>query len=160
MRTRKSFEQRFWEKVEKTSTCWNWTAAKARGYGLFSTSASGKLKMAHRVSWEMANEPIPPGAMVDHVCHNKACVNPAHLRLATNKQNQENRMPFDPKSASGVRGVTWDKYQRKWRAQVGHNNKIIQVGTFDLIADAEAAVIRKRCELYTHNDADRSVTFS
>lgn len=78
---------RFWSKVEKTDTCWLWTSALDNGYGRF--WVSGRSLLAHRVSYELSGLQIPDGMQLDHVCRNRACVNPGpdHLEpvdLATN----------------------------------------------------------------------------
>jgi len=56
---------------------------------------------------------------------------------------------------SGIRGVSWYKRSGKWRAGVWSAKRYHYVGSFTDLADAEAAVIAKRNELFTHNDADR-----
>lgn len=91
---------------------------------------------------------------VDHRCHNRGCVRPDHLRLATNKQNQENLSGPHQDSSSGVRGVSWEK--GRWRACVVHDGHKINVGRFVTLDEAEAAVRAKRLELFTHNDLDRT----
>ena len=147
---RPSEAERYWSKVEKTQSCWNWKAAiDVGGYGIF-----GQRK-AHRVSYEWANGAVDSGTDIDHICHNRRCVNPAHLRQATRKQNVENHSGAYRNSKSGVRGVFWHPGTKKWRAVVRHNGKKIQVGMFMSLPDAEAAVIAKRNELFTHNDRDR-----
>lgn len=86
---RGTVEQRFWAKVAKRDGdgCWEWTANRNnRGYGLFAVSR-GQTRSAHRVSYEMANGPIPDGLYVCHSCDNPPCVRPSHLWLGTNSQN-------------------------------------------------------------------------
>ncbi len=55
--------------------------------GYCRTRRDGRQKMAHRVAWEDAHGPIPPGMTVDHMCWNPACINPDHLRLLTHRDN-------------------------------------------------------------------------
>lgn len=77
---RKDLADRFWEKVEKTATCWLWTGAllkKAGGYG--SIRIDGKALRAHRVAYELVVGPIPDGMLLRHSCDTPRCVNPDHL---------------------------------------------------------------------------------
>lgn len=146
--------KRFWSKIEKTSTCWNWTPPISKaGYGHI--SINGSLQYAHRVSWEMCVGKIPKGIDIDHRCHNTRCVNPSHLRLATRKQNIENHSGLNRNNTSGVRGVSWHKGAKKWSAAVWHGGSKHFVGLFVSIEEAKVAVIAKRNELHTHNDLDR-----
>jgi hypothetical protein len=72
--------ERFWEKVaEGPNGCWVWTAAKHdAGYGRFNIGGH-RIAQAHRVAYELMVGPIPPLLVLDHLCHNRACVNPDHL---------------------------------------------------------------------------------
>lgn len=125
--------------------------------GGLTTAGYGQIRFresrvrAHRYAWERVHGPIPEGMHVDHRCWNHACCNPAHLRLATHKQNMENRSGPDAQSTSGVRGVHWSKALNKWRGYVGHNGKSIHVGVFHSIDEAADAVRAKRAELFTHS---------
>jgi hypothetical protein len=77
--------QRFWSRVDKTDSCWVWRNAPAPGYGTI--GFGGRNFMAHRVSWELTHGPIPRGLVVDHLCRNPSCVNPAHLECVRQREN-------------------------------------------------------------------------
>lgn len=83
-----TMEERFFNKINKTNSCWLWIASTMkRGYGQF--RVAGKMLYAHRVSYELANGPIPDGLFVLHNCHVRSCVNPAHLRAGTAQENMD-----------------------------------------------------------------------
>jgi hypothetical protein len=56
------------------------------GYGL-KWHTGRKLQYTHRIAWEAIHGPIPDRLLIDHLCRNRACCNPDHLRLVTPKQN-------------------------------------------------------------------------
>ena len=86
-----SKEQRsaFWSKVNiknNTRECWEWQGAKKpRGYG--NVKVNKQYFSAHRVSFILANGPIPEGYIVCHICDNPSCCNPTHMMLGTHKSN-------------------------------------------------------------------------
>ncbi len=85
----KEREARFWLNVDKTSSpdgCWLWTGYIANS-GYATLSIGGKSVLGHRVSAFLHGIIAPAGHVIDHICRNRACVNPAHLRVATLRQN-------------------------------------------------------------------------
>lgn len=84
-------ENRFWTKVDVRDGCWSWRAARnPKGYGVF--SCEGRTVSAHRFSYELYNGPIPSGMVVRHKCDNPPCVNPDHLELGTQADNERDKI--------------------------------------------------------------------
>mgnify|MGYP001370111761 CR=1 FL=1 len=74
--------------VDPLTECWNWTASKRRdGYGQTWDNTVQRPNVAHRVVWAFLVGPIPQGLVLDHVCRNRDCVNPNHLRVVTHREN-------------------------------------------------------------------------
>ncbi|PMQ19270.1 hypothetical protein CIK84_11205 [Glutamicibacter arilaitensis] len=145
--------ERLMFRVKKTKSCWNYTGSLVDGYGSF--HYKNRTYLAHRASYEMQVGVIPEGKFLDHICHNRACVNPAHLRVVTNKQNIENIAGPHRDSKSGILGVGWDAAKDRWVARVMHHGITYDLGTFRDPAEAGEAARVKRLELFTHNDIDR-----
>lgn len=85
--------ERFYKKVNKNGPngCWEWTAGITKfGYGKFTYTPSFKIKktiFAHRFALMLAGIQLNPELVVDHICKNRKCVNPEHLRQVTHRQN-------------------------------------------------------------------------
>lgn len=78
---------RFWSRVNKTETCWIWTGAATNKYGHSQVRFGGRNVYVHRLSYELLVGPIPAGLVIDHLCRNARCVNPAHLEPVTLGEN-------------------------------------------------------------------------
>lgn len=107
---KRPLEERFWEKVNKTETCWLWTGGcSKKGYGSIWNSEGEK--QTHRLSWVIHYGAIPDDMKVLHKCDNPPCVNPDHLFLGSYADNNRDR----------------DEKGRQWNAakiecKYGHNN--------------------------------------
>lgn len=86
-RVRKPALDRFLAKVDRSEDgCWRWTGSLRAGYGLF-RDEDGRITGAHRWYYEHANGAVPEPLVLDHLCRNRECVNPAHLEPVTRKEN-------------------------------------------------------------------------
>lgn len=124
-------EDRFWDKVDKAGECWEWTAycnrASKEGsrflpYGRIRDR--GKLRLAHRVSWEIEHGSIPDGKLVLHTCDNPKCVRPDHLFLGDHEVNMADKV--DKERHHGSHKLTADEVReirRRYREEDGHTHQ-------------------------------------
>lgn len=77
----------FFARVRKTEKCWPWIGMiNSAGYSFF--FYKGFSLSSHQISYITTHKKmIPKGLCIDHICRNRKCVNPKHLRLLTNKEN-------------------------------------------------------------------------
>lgn len=102
----------------------------------------GRKYSAHRVIWAICYGHWPAGE-IDHIDGNPANNAFSNLRLSTHQQNSLNRK-IRRDCTSGVKGISWHKASRKWRARIMTNGVRVCVGSFDSLADAENAICEYR----------------
>jgi hypothetical protein len=154
----KTPEKSFAARTRPDGDCLIWTAGTNGVYGVISIGG-GETQYAHRYAWERVNGPIPDGMMPDHTCPdgpNKLCVNVAHLRLSTKKQNAQNVSGPRADNTSGYLGVGWDKSRGKWIAYASVDGKLKNLGRFADVEEAAEVARLARLKHYTHNDHDRA----
>lgn len=93
LRRTKPISEKFWSKVTKGDSCWLWRGMTKSGYGAIDARRiSGVFFYAHRVSWEIHFGPVPEGLHVLHTCDTPLCVNPKHLFLGTQRDNNNDKV--------------------------------------------------------------------
>lgn len=83
-------------------------------------------RLAHRVAWEAAHGPIPVEMTLDHICRNKPCINPQHLRLLTNSENGRRNWRDFPLGQICVRGHKGERVNYRGRNRCPECWKIYQ----------------------------------
>lgn len=86
--------------IEVVGDCWEWRGLRTAPNGYGRVIVDGKRLMAHRVVYEACVGAIPDGLVIDHLCRNKPCVNPAHLEPVTQTENVRRALPYYEKRAA------------------------------------------------------------
>lgn len=104
-------EERLWRGVDRSdpNRCWERPGANVHRYPVIMTRVNGvsRSRLATRVSFELANGPIPAGMQVCHRCDNPPCINPAHLFVGTASVNA-----WDKVAKGRARGPTGTAHPR------------------------------------------------
>lgn len=102
--------------------CWLWQGSmQSNGYGRL--PARPRPIAAHRLAWTLFRGDIPDGLAVDHLCRNRQCANPFHLRLVTPTvnalENSDSVCAINAKKTHCKRGHPFDDQNTYWIATGG-----------------------------------------
>ncbi len=109
---------RFGVKIKLSAMgCWEWEGTLGKtGYGVI--VVAGKHIAAHRFAYELFKGTIPQSKELDHLCRNRACVNPNHLEIVTHQVNQLRGMSVSGLAARAThcpKGHPYDLFNTYWR---------------------------------------------
>lgn len=157
-RPKLSAETRFWSSVNKTATCWLWTAhTGGNGYGTLSIAAISIY--AHRYSYVLHYGSILPGLFVCHHCDVKLCVRPDHLFIGTAADNQWDAS----RKGRLVHGeghprakLTAAQVQEIWQMRLVERLTYLEIGTRMGVSRSQASnIIRRRNWKHVNPSIDR-----
>lgn len=120
--------------------------------GYLVVGVNGGIYKAHRIVWAMVNG-FWPDKQIDHINCIKMDNRIENLRLATPRENKRNSSVAS-NSSSGVKGVSWNSFNRKWKADMRIEGKRIHYGYFETIE--EAAEILKANRKKHHGEFSRN----
>jgi response regulator of citrate/malate metabolism len=137
--------------------CWNWPANSLdrSGYGVLTYKVGEKLKhvLAHRLSYALHNEAIQNGLQVRHDCDNPRCVNPEHLRLGTQLQNEDDKRQRGRLPRGEAKGA--DKLTAELVVEIREGYaSLLSIQELAILYGVSRALIRKVVlrQIWTHVD--------
>jgi hypothetical protein len=85
--------------------CWNWDRCLSKdGYGRYDSQIT-----SHRASFLYFKGEIPKHMEIDHICKNRRCMKPKHLRLVTHQTNMDRAVFFNSEKTHCKRGHEFNK---------------------------------------------------
>ncbi|MEX5203526.1 HNH endonuclease [Citrobacter freundii] len=113
--------------------------------GYYAFSLFGKKCFAHRLAW-LLHYGEWPSQPIDHINGIKTDNSIRNLRLCSLSQNQFNK-PTQKNNTTGVKGVYWNKRDKRYVASVQFNGKKYSAGHHKDIENAKEAVMKLREKL-------------
>lgn len=107
--------ERFEARVQRTAGCWIWPGAPTKRGGYSQFNVNGRLVYVHRWAYEHFVAPIGDGLVLDHLCKNPRCVNPAHLEVVTRGENSRRGDHAKLRNERCPHGHPYDAENTVWR---------------------------------------------
>ncbi|OFC63056.1 HNH endonuclease [Candidatus Erwinia dacicola] len=114
--------------------------------GYLRVCVDGKVHFCHRLAWLYEHGEFP-SAFMDHINGDRQDNRISNIRQVSLSQNGFNRK-MQSTNTSGIKGVSWCKEMKKWRAGIMHEGKHIHVGYFIEKIEAAEAIEKVRNELH------------
>lgn len=120
--------------------------------GYYTVMVKRRQYKAHRIIWTMLNGQIPEGMQIDHINGDRTINTPENLRAVPCALNSRNKkMRKDNKT--GVNGVCWDEFHKKYDASLTFNGKQLRIGRYSTVQQAKEAL-----ELYASDRMNEGYT--
>ena len=113
--------------------------------GYVSVNIDKKCIALHRIVWVMQHGEMP--ALIDHIDGNRQNNRIENLRLANRFENAQNKR-MHKNNISGVKGISWHRATKKWKAQIFCNYKTYSLGCYKSLEEADEVVSLARDMLH------------
>lgn len=130
-----------WRVSRKRVRAGDTTGVRLNSHGYKRIKIDGVLYLAHRLAWLYVHGAWP-SEQIDHINGDRADNRISNLRLANNRQNQQNQK-LRINNASGFKGASWNARRRKWIAQISVEGRKTYLGAFETAHEAHAAYAAK-----------------
>lgn len=115
-------------------------AGKLNSCGYIDITINRRVYKAHRLAW-LLHYGEWPGDRIDHIDQDKLNNAISNLRVVSATANLLNISYANKNSTSSIRGVRWAVRQRKYMARIRLNGKLVHLGYFKNVEDAQAAYL-------------------
>jgi len=144
------------------SGCTEWTGITSNiGYGFIGfkgvdattgapAKGQGGMMTTHRLAWMIANQRLPTLRNINHTCHNKLCVNPAHLTEGTQREKLDAMMRDGIKSGwpAGVARGAYDHQQHNRHYKYTIDDiQWVRTSSSDAIVDRYGMNMKRACAM-------------
>lgn len=137
----------FYWNVERGTVRIGNVAGCLKNNGYLQIQINGKKYYSHRLAWIYFFGHIP-NLEIDHINGNKTDNRISNLRLATSRQNKQNKKIYNSNNKTGYLGVSFYKKIGKFCAEIRNNNKKIHIGFFENPEDAYKEYLKAKRKLH------------